>query len=550
MKDNIFLKNCLSKIKNNKFIIIIILLLFLILGIGIYLFFSSDEYSKKDLIIQQNSMVSEFDCHSKSLTLYDSRMLDIIHESLTAYNYDTKKYEPRGLVDSCEEIKDPQDNNIIIGYKFILKPNIKFHNKEILKPSDILYTFQRGLEKDPDNVILGKLDIEKIKESKNCDDVNNTITIYYKKDFDTSNMFFELSRVYILNKKACEKDNLDGCKIGLGFFSLSKWKTNSADEVILKRFDDFYDNIKNNFERIIFKKFPDNVSAIQDINSTKYNTILLDIKSNSINPGILNDKIEKIPVHGYSSRFLMLNCPNTKKHVRKLIAQSLDMEKIFSELEVNREYYFVPKNFIYDPDFKGYESNPQPPLRDSQKTFEETQKEVKALESKERQIKFLQPQLDGISKIILEKILFVLREVGFDVEHLQEPDFNLMLKSCSKPDSKHNIVYLGNNWNNHDPSEEIKSYFYVSNLKTEGLDKLSFFQNSEFEQLIQNIDKIDKITKEERLKKIGKILSEHMPVYPIVGEKSGATQILFNKNIKDVKNYMAFIDLKNVYFAE
>ncbi|MGA0448021.1 MAG: ABC transporter substrate-binding protein [Candidatus Phytoplasma pyri] len=535
-------KNYLSK-KNNKIMIIINLLFFLILGIIVY--FSLTSVSDKDLIIKQKIMIDNFDYQQKDSSLYTKRMHDIVHESLTAYNYDTKKYEPRGLVDSFEEIKDPKDNNIIIGYKFILKSNIKFHNKEILKPSDILYTFQRGLEKNPDNVILGKLDIKRI--SKDCNDNNNTITIYYKKDFDTSNMFFELSQVYILNKKACEGDNLDGCKIGLGFFYLLEWKTNSADEVILKRFDDFYDKkIRNDFNRIIFQTFEDDRAAIQEVEKDKDNTIYLDVDdSNIVASGELNNKIKQIPIDMYSLRFLMLNCPNTKKHVRKLIAQSLDMEKIFEDFKIN-DYFLTPNSFIYSSEFLGYDIKNS--LRNSNETFEETKKKVEKLPPEKKTITFVQSSsYGGIKKRILDKIVSELERVGFKVKREQGMGFNEMIESCSKPDSKHNIVVLSDSFGNFDISADIKSYFYVSDSKTEGLDKTSFFKNSEFEQLIQNIDKIDKITKEERLKKIGKILSEHMPVYPIFANQPGTVKMLLNKDIKGIKTHFGLINLKNAF---
>ncbi|CAP18255.1 ABC-type dipeptide/oligopeptide transport system, periplasmatic component [Candidatus Phytoplasma mali] len=538
------LKNYVSKIKNNKFIIIMILLLFLVLGIGAYLFFSSNESSQKDLIIYQKSLIDNSDCYSKSGNLYDLRMHDIIHESLTKYNYDTKKYEIRGLVDSVEDISE---NNIIVGKKFILKSNIKFHNNKTLKPSDILFTFKRGLEKDPNNVILNKLNIDKI--ASKCDDHNNVIEIYYKDNLDTSNMLLELSRVYILNQEACTKDANNGFTIGLGFFYLAEFKVNEADDVVLKRFNDFYDqSIKNKFSRIIFKKFADDASAIQEINLTKDYTISLDIKSSNITPGSLNDKVKKMPVHGYSSYILMLNCHTTPLNVRKLIAQSLDMQKIFVELEVDPEYNFVPNNLIHDPDFIGYEKEPKISLRDPQENFKDTQMKVQNLAPTDKKIKFIQSsQLSGVHKRISEKIVIVLKEVGFEVDSQME-DFNLMLKSCQNPDSQHNIVFLGNNWDNIDPSGDIKAYFYVSEPKSEGFDKIPFFQDTEFESLIKNIDEIDpNISKQERLKKIGEILSQKMPVYPIIGEKSGANQILFNSEIKDIKSYLGLIDLKNVF---
>ncbi|WP_334347405.1 ABC transporter substrate-binding protein [Candidatus Phytoplasma prunorum] len=543
----------LSKIKNNKFLIIIILLLFLFFGmVFYYLFFKSKSIVGKELIIKQKEIVNNVD-YQVDHDLYDERMYDFIHEGLTVYNYNDNIniYEPQKFVSSYEAIK--QDGDIIVGYKFILKPNIKFHNGKYLKPSDIVFTFKRGLEKKPNDSVLSKLNIDKI--SKTCDNNNNTIEIYYKDDIDTSNMFLELSRIYILNQEAFEENNIQnqnmGYKIGLGYFYLKEFKENDNDDVVLVRFNDFYDKtIQNNFEKIIFKKIEDETMAIQSLNNTADNTILLDMNNMNIQPQQLNDKIKKIPIHNYSLRFFMLNCNTTKENVRKLIAQSLDMDKILSELEIKSEDYSIPKSFIYHSEFLGYEENPKFSLRDSQEESSLTKQKVASLNSEDKILKILRPNYSGVTKRIIEKIILALKNIGFQVEDEVSPDFNLMIKKCSKPDSKHNICFFANSFDNFDISSDIRYYFYVSDLNSEDTNKISFFQDDEFKKLIENIDKIDRNhSKKERLKKIGQILNQKIPVFPINVDKMGVNIMLMNKNIQGIKTHCNFINFKNAFIT-
>lgn len=154
-------------------------------------------------------------------------------------------------------------------YTFHLRKNVKFHNGEILKADDVLYTFDRmldpktkALNTDFVDMILGAEDrlngkVDKVKGLEVIDD--NTIKITLEKPFAPflANIATPAGSIY--NRKATTEAGtqfgVDANKtVGTGPFKFKSWKLN--DSCVLEANKDYFKGAPK-LDGINFKIVPD-----------------------------------------------------------------------------------------------------------------------------------------------------------------------------------------------------------------------------------------------------------------------------------------------------
>lgn len=188
-----------------------------------------------------------------------------IHRSL--YRWDAKTSTPKlELADTVDVSSDG------LVYTYHLKKNVKFHNGRNMVADDIIYSYNRMM--NPDNAFGSAIFLKAIKGAQEVyDGKAKTISGLKKIDNYTLEMTlarpvdpaFTLFRINasILPKEAVENPNTpyNSNPIGLGPFKFVSWVKGS--EIILERFDGYYEDGLPYLNTLIYKIMGD--SAARDI---------------------------------------------------------------------------------------------------------------------------------------------------------------------------------------------------------------------------------------------------------------------------------------------
>ncbi len=198
--------------------------------------------------------LSTLDPHKTNRT-QDYIVILNIHRSL--YIWSSEKGKPvLALADSVDISKDR------LTYTYHLKKNIKFHNGRKLTADDIIWSYQRILNpktassslrniriiKGAEDYINGKT--KTLKGLKKINDYTLQITL---KDMVEPGFSLYPPEVAILPKEEVKKrgDGFGVNPVGCGPFKFKKWVKGS--EVILERFDSFYQPEKPYLNKVVYK---------------------------------------------------------------------------------------------------------------------------------------------------------------------------------------------------------------------------------------------------------------------------------------------------------
>lgn len=169
----------------------------------------------------------------------------MLHLPLIFLNTETNELQP-GVAESWEQTGER-------SYVFHLREGMKFHNGETVKASDVVYTFNRGMNNAGTKSVLGQIE--------SCTAVDDTTVELTLKSIDVDYLTKIVDPLYsILSEKACTEDPDNGGSIGCGPYVLDEFVLN--DYVTMHKFEEYWDagNLKTNNFR--FRYIPENSARL------------------------------------------------------------------------------------------------------------------------------------------------------------------------------------------------------------------------------------------------------------------------------------------------
>ncbi|MBP2650824.1 MAG: hypothetical protein H6Q74_1649 [Firmicutes bacterium] len=256
-------------------------------------------------------------------------------------------------------------------YSFTLKSGVKFHNGEILKSSDVKYSFMRLLtEGKMGNLIdmiqgadkLEKKESNDLEGFKIIDDTHFEITL--TGPYVPFLAAIATDYVVIYPEQACKAAGNDwGIKtlIGTGPFKLEAY--NQGTSVILVK-NENYHGVAPKLDEVDFKFIQDPNTQVMEYQ--KGNVDLLQLDS-ALYPTFANNEELKKDMHSFSPYGLVFLTMNTQKisdpKVREALSYAIDRNAICQDLlygTATPAKTFIPKGLLgYDEGAAEYAYNPE-----------------------------------------------------------------------------------------------------------------------------------------------------------------------------------------------
>ncbi len=291
-----------------------------------------------------------------------------IHRSL--YIWSSEKGKPvLALADSVDISKDR------LTYTYHLKKNIKFHNGRGVTADDFIWSYQRILNpktvsssvrniriiEGADDFISGKS--KSIKGLKKIDDHTLQITL---KDVVEPGFSLYPPEVAILPKEEVIKrgDGFGVNPVGCGPFKFSKWVKGS--EVVLEKFNNYYEPQKPYLNKVVYKIMPEAASRdiafkVKELDATIVGSV--NYPEYKQNPDISKNMLE---IAELWTRVICFNVdygPFKNKKVRQAINFAINTKLINRKLlkgkAVNPVSFLPPTSPAFSENVKGYEYNPE-----------------------------------------------------------------------------------------------------------------------------------------------------------------------------------------------
>lgn len=265
----------------------------------------------------------------------------------------------------------PKVSDDLLTYEFTLKENVKFHNGETLKASDVKYSFKRLLT---DGKMGNLIDMIKgadklvAKESDDLegfqivDDTHFTITI--NEPFIPFLSAIATDYVVIYPEAACtEAGDEWGLKtlVGTGPFRFDAY--NQGQDVIVTKFEEYHgEPVK--LDGINFKFIQDPNTQVMEYQKGNIDVLQLD---SALYPTFANNEAIKEEMHSFTPYGLVFFTINTQKYpdpkVREALSYSIDREAICNDLlygTATPAKTFIPKGLLgHNDEAADYEYNPE-----------------------------------------------------------------------------------------------------------------------------------------------------------------------------------------------
>jgi peptide/nickel transport system substrate-binding protein len=269
---------------------------------------------KKDTVtVSVNMVVKTLDPHDIS-SLVQNQLHRQMYETFFFLDDFTKQYEPR-LATQYEVSPDGKT------YTFTLRSNVKFHNGEIMKASDVVYSYQRAMKNPTLNTFTSMIDTVEAKG-------DNAVVITLKKPF--APFLHHTTNINIISQKAAEAlgDSLGTTSedAGTGPYRMTSYKPDTL--IKMTAFDDYYRG-KPAIKTLDIKPIVDASTGLVALENGEidYYSIPLANWKEVVDSGKFTTKI--IPSNHIT--YLLLN-PNRgalkNPDVRKAIAYAIDRDAI------------------------------------------------------------------------------------------------------------------------------------------------------------------------------------------------------------------------------
>lgn len=297
-------------------------------------------------------------------------MIKSLFGRLLDYEPGTTKLKP----DLAESYEISEDG---LNYTFKLRSDIKFHNGRTVTPEDVKYSFERML--NPKTKSPGQGFYTNIKGFQEFIDAKNK-EVEGIKVIDPSTVLIELTKAdasflhlvainfsAIVPKEEVEKYGEDFGKhpVGTGPYKLAKWDL--GKQLLLERNPDYYIPCVPKLDRITFEVGQDPTVALLRLERGEVDALGDGIPPSRFVDFVKNPKNEDLFVRGTQMQtgYIAINTrmkPFDNVKVRQALNMAINKERIIQIINGRAEVanqVLPPIMPGYDPNYKGYEYNPQ-----------------------------------------------------------------------------------------------------------------------------------------------------------------------------------------------
>jgi len=289
-----------------------------------------------------------------------------IHRSL--YKWDASQNKP--VPDLATEIKTTDGGST---YTVKLRKNIKFHNGRGVTVDDIIYSYNRIM--DPKMAssaaayvkpIKGAADVQAGKSNsisglKKIDDY--TLKIEMENPTSLGYLLYKIETAIIPKEAVASKgEGFGSSPVGCGPFKFSKWVKGS--EIVLEKFDGFYEEGKPYLDKLVYKIMPEGSARDMAFRAKELDANLLGGAQYEVyqrDPELSKNMVEVAEMYTRLVGFNMNYKPFSDKRVRQAFNYALNSELIIKKLLKNKAFRatsFLPTTSpAFDPKLAPYEYN-------------------------------------------------------------------------------------------------------------------------------------------------------------------------------------------------
>ncbi|WP_300671967.1 ABC transporter substrate-binding protein [Desulfoluna sp.] len=284
------------------------------------------------------------------------------------YKWDADQSKP--VLALATDVKISADRKV---YTFSLRNNVKFHNGRTMTADDVIWSYNRIAQPETsssaasyianiegaDAVMTGKT--KTISGLKKIDDFTLEMTLKHPVDIGYALCKVEAA---IVPREAIEGREAEFSinPVGCGPFKFVKWVRGS--EVILEKFDGYFEAGKPYIDKLVYKIMPEGAARDIAFRSGELDANIVGASQYPIylrDPQIKDNMIEVAEMYtrliGFNSEFK----PFADLRVRKAINHAINAELIIRKLLKNKAVLatgFLPTSSpAYDTAMKGYEYN-------------------------------------------------------------------------------------------------------------------------------------------------------------------------------------------------
>lgn len=211
-----------------------------------------------------------------------------------------------------------------LTFEFELRPNVRFHNGEVMTASDVAFSLKRALDSAYISHIVGPIDRESIT-------VVDDLTIRFSTTKPFAPMLVHLAHpaMAILNEKAVTEagEDFGTNPVGTGPFKFVSWDFD--EKVTLERFEDFHGE-KALLREVVFRIVPDNTVRTIEL-ETGAADIVYDVQPADISRIEEDENLSLIRNSNLSTTYIGFNtnkAPFNDVRVRQAINLAVDMEAV------------------------------------------------------------------------------------------------------------------------------------------------------------------------------------------------------------------------------
>ena len=462
---------------------------------------------RTDLVICNTADVVTLD-PPESTDTYSNTVINMVFDTLIDLDADSQ-YIP-GLAESWEVSEDGME------IVFKIRENVKFHNGEILKPSDVKFSFDRA----KDEIAQSKAMFVSVEEIL-CDNEAMTVTLKMKEPSAAILTNLTESACHIQNEKFAKEhpEDLNQHACGTGPMVLDEWKIN--DYVMLKRFDEHWAG-QPVTTSIKIRVIPEPTSRTIALEAGEIDW-LSGVNSIDIARVMENENLKTMEVPGSSIVYIAPN-QNREPWNNKLVRQALHYATDKATMiEVVYEGYALPGESPFPNIMPFWKSNP----------VEFDLEKAKALLAEAGYPDGLGRTIElGVSSDERNRMAQILQsdcaKIGIDIK-IELMEFGALMEHC---DGNHDLIMLG--WGHATNQDRtMRMNFHSSTIGANG--NRAWCNNPEIDRLIDaGAVEMNQEKREAIYHELQDVIAEETPWIPIMQQ---ITVYGMNKNLEGIEWY-------------